>query len=144
MRRFATMLLSLGLAASAQAQTVWEEQVSDQIDAASREFRNAGFNKISKTFIDSLDESDSEAYTLELSDFYEYIAIGVCDEDCSDLDLVIYDDDGDRIAEDVEIDDVPIISGQPDYAGVYYLEVQMIDCDVEPCSYGVTLYAREL
>ena len=38
-----------------------------------------------------------------------YQIVGVCDTDCSDLDLVLYDRDGEPVAEDILPDDVPII-----------------------------------
>lgn len=141
MARFFILALSLGTLPAA-AQDIWQQQVDAQIDAISAQYRAAGYSKISKTFHGELDEDDSAYYDLELSDRYEYIAIGVCDEDCDDLDLVIYDSAGDAIAEDVENDAVPVIAGRPDYLGRYKMEVEMVDCDSEPCSYGVTLYAR--
>jgi hypothetical protein len=124
------------------AETIWERQVRAQIDEASYEFRNEGFQKITETFIGELEADDDEEYELELSGGYDYIAIGVCDGDCGDLDLVLYDDDDNRLENDIGGDDVPIIAGYVKYDSTYYLEVIMVHCRTATCAYGVALYAR--
>jgi hypothetical protein len=127
---------------AAAAQSVWEREVQTQIDEASYQFRQAGFHKLGQTWIDELEEDDDTYITVELDSDYEYIAIGVCDGDCGDIDLILYDDDDVRIANDVGTDDIPVLSGSPDYNGEYYLEAVMVDCDADTCAFGVALYAR--
>ena len=124
------------------AATVWEREVQEQINEASYQFRHEGFHKIGQTWIDELEQDDDMYISLELHADYEYIAIGVCDGDCSDLDLILYDDEDVRIANDVGTDDIPILAGSPDYDGEYYLEAAMVDCVTETCAFGVALYAR--
>ena len=130
------------LASTVSAASVWERQVQEQIDEASYQFRQQGFHKIDQTWIDELEEDDDMYITLELNADYEYIAIGVCDNDCRDMDLILYDDDDVRIARDVGTDDIPILSGSPDFNGEYYLEALMVDCSTNTCAFGVALYAR--
>ena len=124
------------------AASVWERQVQEQIDEASYPFRQQGFHKVGQTWIDELQQDDDKYITLELNSNYEYIAIGVCDGDCSDLDLILYDGDDVRIANDVGTDVIPILSGSPDTDGDYYLAAVMVDCDADTCAFGVALYAR--
>ena len=140
--KFLLMVVAALAVSAAAAQSVWERQVRDQINEVSYEFRQEGFHKLGETWIDELEEDDDMYITLELNSDYEYIAIGVCDGDCGDIDLILYDDDDVRIANDVGTDDIPVLSGSPDYDGEYYLEALMVDCDADTCAFGVALYAR--
>lgn len=137
-----TALAAVLLVTAATAASVWEREVQDQINDASYQFRQAGFHKLGETWIDELEAGGDSYITVELNSDYEYIAIGVCNGDCSDLDLVLYADDDDRIANDIGTDDVPILSGSPGNNGEYYLEAVMVDCETETCAFGVALYAR--
>jgi hypothetical protein len=65
----------------------------------------------------------------------------VCDTDCSDLDLVLYDRDSEPVAEDILPDDVPIIEVTVARGGTYLLDVSMITCEAEPCYWGVQPYS---
>ena len=124
------------------AQSVWEREVNAQIDEASYQFRQEGFHKLGETWIGELEEGDDDYVTVELDSDYEYIAIAVCDSDCGDIDLVLYNDDDVRIANDIGTDDIPVLTGTPDYDGEYYLEAVIADCDADTCAFGVALYAR--
>ena len=92
---------------AAAAQSVWERQVQAQINEASYQFRQEGFHQLGQTWIDELEQDDDKYITLELNANYEYIAIGVCDGDCGDIDLILYDEDDDPIAEDIGTDGIP-------------------------------------
>lgn len=124
------------------AETRFEAQVHIQIDEVSYQFRQNGFVKLGSTWIDELEEDDDKYITLQLYDNVEYVAVAVCDEDCSDIDLVLYDEYDRPIARDISTDDYPVISGVPDYDGEYYLEAQMADCHARTCAFGVAIYAR--
>ena len=124
------------------AQSVWEREVNAQINEASYQFRQEGFRKLGRTWIDDLEDGDDDYITVELDPDYEYIAIAVCDSDCGDIDLILYDDDDVRIAKDIGTDDIPVLSGSPDYYGDYYLEAVMVDCYADTCYFGVALYYR--
>ena len=63
--------------------------------------------------------------------------VGVCDENCSDLDLVVSDSSGRQVGEDFELDDVPMV--QVATAGVYSVEVRMAACS-DSCHWGVGVF----
>ncbi len=57
----------------------------------------------------------------------------VCDADCSDLDLVLYDYYTEEIvASDVLVDAAPYVVAP--YSGDFTLEVRMVSCSIEPCA----------
>jgi hypothetical protein len=51
---------------------------------------------------------------------------GWCDQDCYDMDLFLYDSNGNLIMEDVALDANPIVYAP--YEGVFYIEVTMPNC----------------
>jgi hypothetical protein len=87
-----------------------------------------------------LDDGDEDAITFDLLRGQTYMIMGVCDADCSDLDLVLYDGDGDEVDSDLATDDVPIVSVATDRADTYRVEISMVSCSAEPCRFGVGVY----
>jgi hypothetical protein len=56
-----------------------------------------------------------------------------CDEDCTDLDINLYDAvSGDLVASDTELDANPVVVAP--YDGEFFIEVVMASCSVEPCA----------
>ena len=68
---------------------------------------------------------------------YSYTLAGACDDDCDDLDLQIFDENGNLIDEDLLEDDIPVVSVSPSWTGVFRVKVIMASCYIEPCRYAV-------
>jgi hypothetical protein len=65
-----------------------------------------------------------------------------CDQDCSDIDLALYQG-GRRIAHDDAVDDYPVVRTEPGPSSSRYrLQVTMYHCSHEPCRYGVTVFQK--
>jgi hypothetical protein len=64
--------------------------------------------------------------------------IGVCDENCRDLDLIVRDASGREVDRDEETDDVPIVAVET-RAGTYTVEVSMAACTGQ-CHWGVGVF----
>ena len=71
-----------------------------------------------------------------------YLIVGVCDNDCTDVDLVLQVWFGAEIASDVLADDIPVIRFTPSTAATYWIETTMVVCSVEPCSYGIAVFVQ--
>ena len=123
-------------------QDEFERQVRAQLDAVSESIRNDGYRLVQEIHMGRLDDDGEEAVTFDLGRGQTYMLMGVCDTDCSDLDLVLYDGDGDEVDSDLELDDVPIVEVSVDRADSYRLEVTMAACDAEPCRFGIGVYGR--
>ena len=93
-------------------------------------------------YVDALDDGDAEYITLTLRRGTTYGIVGVCDEDCRDIDLGIYDGNGNLIDSDIEYDDYPTVSVSPRWSGQYQLRVKMASCESSPCYYGVGVFGR--
>ncbi|MFC1791404.1 hypothetical protein ACFL0I_02940, partial [Gemmatimonadota bacterium] len=86
-----------------------------------------------------LDRGAEEEVWIQLphGDFY---LVGVCDNECDDLDMWIWDAAGEEVDEDVLTDDVPVLQVSPKAPGRYRIRVKMITCTIEPCAYGFEVF----
>ena len=64
--------------------------------------------------------------------------IGVCDDRCRDLDLIVRDASGREVGRDEAVDDVPVVAVETT-AGTYTVEVSMADCNGQ-CHWGVGVF----
>ena len=69
----------------------------------------------------------------------EYRLSGLCDDDCTDLDLRLRNPEGEQVDEDTLLDAFPLLlfQPQPEAAEEYALVVEMIACSIEPCVWTV-------
>jgi hypothetical protein len=65
----------------------------------------------------------------EVEPGYAYLFVGKCDEDCTDMDFVLYDGDGDKIDEDTRPDDTPVVSAFARRAETYRLRATTPKCN---------------
>ena len=83
------------------------------------------------------------AFELLLTGGSTYFITGVCDGDCSDLDLRVIDpDDGETVSEDIEDDDVPMLEFVAPRTGPFLLSVMMPDCSEDLCYFGYRVLRR--
>lgn len=78
-------------------------------------------------------ESVHHRFTLDAGMTYRFSA--TCDVDCSDVDLILRDLDGNEVAADEDSDDSPSIAYSPRRGGVFRLEVRMYSCAAAWCGY---------
>ena len=142
-RAFAVLLAGACLVAPApaRAQGRWQEQVSNQIEQASKILRERGFAR-TDTYDGTLNNESSESLTLSLRAGRQYAILAVCDNDCSDIDLRIYGSNDKEIDSDIENDDKPVVMVTPDSDGKFRLKITMAKCSTSPCFYGVGLFAK--
>ncbi len=143
MQRVIPLLIGAFLLAppAISAQTQWEQQVLAQIRAAGQLFSVDGYEIRGDGHTGTLDNADSEDFSVMLESGVTYAFLGVCDEDCSDVDLSINDEYGELIDSDYQDDDVPVVEVTPQSTGRYTIHVYMADCTAEPCYYAVGTFA---
>lgn len=140
--KLSTMALVAGAAllcaSPARAQDQWMQQVAAQLDAVVDALDTEGLTPAGDPHGGALGEGANEDLELELT-AGSYLIIGVCDADCSDLDLVL-SADGDEIASDYEPDDTPVLVVEVEEGGTLTLTVQMAACSSGPCRYGIGVF----
>ena len=141
-RAFAIALTGLlYLPMTSQAQTDYEEQVRDFLETSGRMMLEPqGFLATYEVYTGSLKADADDDHWITLDGGEEYALLGVCDEDCEDIDLYLYDEKGNEIDSDAASDDFPIVLVYPSSRTRYRVQVNMYSCEVEPCYYAVGLY----
>ncbi len=92
-------------------------EVGGQLTRAAIRAGLRGYTLTHKPFIDLLAHRRSDYITINLRAGTSYGIVGVCDRDCRDLDIALYDSYGNLIASDLQNDDIPFIRINPNYSG---------------------------
>lgn len=148
----ATLLLTLPVTPTAHAQSdsaaiaAAKKAIQAQLKQSTTYYLGKGYKTINADMLDvnALDEGDTDSelvYTLTAG--REYLIYGVCDDDCSDLDINVYDAKGNLVATDEEDDDVPAITVKVTKTADYTIEVAMAACDNDPCYYAVDVLQKK-
>ena len=73
--------------------------------------------------------------TLWLDPYREYRLVGVCDDDCDDLDFELFDNRARIVDEDVAADALAMVVVQTRDRARYRLKISMASCSTSPCWY---------
>jgi hypothetical protein len=84
------------------------------------------------------------AFTVELLVGGDYMVVGFCDDDCTDLNLAVLDPLGEEMESDELPDPQPILMVEPELRGMYQIRVDMVECAVEPCGFAVGILEGEI
>jgi len=127
---------------AATPQDEWEKQVRAQLTAVGEHFATQGYTLTHRVWTGALADGATTTVQIPLQGGREYQIMGVCDTDCSDLDLRLYNPAGTEIDSDLLEDDAPIVSVESARAGTYTVRVLMAACSEEPCRYGIGVYGK--
>lgn len=120
----------------AQAQP---QVITTQLDSAVVLMAAQGFSPLNDPVQGTLPQGEDEEFELDLEAGATYFVVGVCDGDCSDLDLVLTSRGGEEVEADRELDDVPMLAIE-NQSGSFVLSVQMATCGASECHYGVRVF----
>jgi len=116
--------------------------VMRQLDAYNTRMLEAGNQRTHGYRLNSLNQAEHAEFLVRLKAGTSYGIAGFCDADCSDLDVAVFSDGTEPVAQDVEADDHPAMSIVVTGTGVFRIRVTMASCATEPCVYGVALHGR--
>ena len=117
-------------------------QIQARLSEAELAFTAQGFVRIGEATVGQLRQGQSFNVPATLEAGAEYRIVGVCDNDCGDLDLVLYDEASNLISQDNLVDAYPVVAVSPQWTGPFTVQAVMHQCTVEPCFYALALYAR--
>lgn len=115
-----------------------------QLQQAHAALGRQGFQMVGEPYSGGLQQGQSWNVPAPLAAGGDYRVVGVCDRDCADLDLVVFDPQGTAVAQDTSSNSQPVVGIQPGYPGTFTVQVQMYNCSVAPCYYALALYARPM
>jgi hypothetical protein len=124
------------------ASNLFIEQVRQQLIRVAVESDLAGYSLTHEPMVDTLSNRYYDTVTLNLRSGMRYGLVGVCDSDCRDLDLRLYDGNGNLVDADTSPDDTPVVGITPRWSGQFYLRVSMANCRTNYCYYGVGVFGR--
>ncbi|HRD73457.1 MAG: hypothetical protein E6Q42_05380 [Dechloromonas sp.] len=137
------MWAALALPATAVAgDEEYVDVVQSQLDAVKDFAERKGYEGTHNEHIDRLGQGASDDYTFQLQEGRDYLIVSVCDQDCSDLDLTLYDENNNEIATDTSTDDAPVVEVSPRWSGKFRLNVTMYACSNAPCYYGISVMGK--
>jgi len=119
------------------ADFVWQ-QLQNQYDVVAGQ----GSYKLRSYIMGALNEDATESWTFPLNASTDYIVTGACDVDCSDIDIVVMDPNGNEVNADRLADDQPIVEFATKGTGKYTVQIEMYSCSVEPCYFGFGIFHR--
>lgn len=128
-------------AVTARQQNEFDKQIRQQLGKIGESLGSKGYELTHQVYTGALKEAAAEEVTFRLRRGVRYALVGVCDQDCSDLDSRLFDPAGKEIGRDAEKDDTPVIEVMADKTGEYTLRVEMAECAEEPCAFGVGVFA---
>lgn len=132
----------LGAPGPATGQDDREARVGGYLDRVTAPATEDGFTAAGRDLTGTLAAGASEGTEIRMEAGREYMLVGACDNDCSDMDLEIYDPAGHEIDSDLEYDDVPVVMVTPERTASYRLVIGMAGCSREPCYYGTRILHR--
>lgn len=136
------LLAGLFFHTPAFAQNEYEQFVEEQIEELC-DYIWCDFLDHVTNFTGSAAEGSSGSHSLEITAGDGYLIYAVCDQDCDDLDLFLYDPSGSLVASDSSAqahDDFPTASAEFEFeapsSGTYRLEVKIYGCATSTCYYN--------
>jgi hypothetical protein len=131
------------MAPSAQAQSDrWEQQVRASLSRAAQMLSDRGYRPTPASFVGALFAGESEVRELFLPAGANVVVVGVCDDDCGGLGLVVSNRTGYELAADRGVGNVPLVRVTPETAGMYRVKVSMQSCRISPCRYGIAVWRK--
>jgi hypothetical protein len=135
----AVVLVSSTVSLSAQS---YATQVWNQLQASYGQVSDSSSFMLNNYIIGKLADGKKDTWNFPLTRGKEYLIVGVCDNDCTDVDLSVLDGRGNVIVKDEEVDDTPVTRFRVTSSGTFSIEVTMADCKDEPCFFGFGLFEK--
>lgn len=125
-------LALLAAAPTAFAQNQYETAVRGYLDS---QHQIAGYSKDRGTadWVGALRSGQPQYWEIQLARGAQYQIVGVCDTDCKDVDMEVFDSRGNSVGSDTLADDYPRVSFTPAASGTYSVKIWLHQCTTEPC-----------
>lgn len=122
----------LAAAPVASAENQYETAVKGYLDS---QHDIAGFSRDRGTndWVGALRSGQPQYWEVQLARGGTYQIVGVCDEDCEDVDMEVYDGNGNSVGSDTLADDYPRVQLTPSSSGTFSVKIWLHACSSEPC-----------
>lgn len=134
-------LLAAGEAA-AQVPSPFARELAGNLTRAEPGLRSEGFMFVAGPFAGALAQQRARQININLRAGQEYSFSGTCDSNCGDIDLRLFDPNGQLVAEDTANNTAPMLRVRATTTGPYRVEVAMYKCEAAQCWYAFNVYSR--
>ena len=128
-----------GSSGSSSAPSDWGSLAQRLMDQMRQTFGTRGYSLADFEHDGQLGASGSERIPIHLSSGTNQL-VGLCDNNCSDMDLELIDASGKIVGSDLEKDDFPIVTVTQ--SGDYSLLVKMVKCNTATCNYELRVWRK--
>lgn len=128
-------LLLLGVSA---AQNDWTNQAQKYMQGSAGVLIPEEYS-LAKVRTGMLGEGESDLIQVVLNGQRSYMFLGACDDDCTDVDIEVFDGDT-LLVGDVQTDDIPLVSVKSGAAGVHTVRLTMAKCSAGTCAWALGTY----
>lgn len=117
----------------------WERQVRAELDHTVAALQRSSPGSARILTVGPLNMEEHESLVVQMQAGTTYDIVGACDEDCSDLHLLLSTAAGNDMAVDRSSENRPILRFKARESGSYRVRVTMAACRVNPCWFGVAI-----
>lgn len=128
------------VAAQSGRRPEWETQVRRQLRVNASQLADYDIVPTHEVYVDTLNSGYYKDVDYNLDAGVRYIFVGACDNDCSDLDLRLFDDNWNLIDSDTKADDHPSLVIVVRRSTTFHLRITMSKCNANPCWWGTQAF----
>ena len=119
----------------------WVRVLWDEMAAVDKNAKGHGLVSTQDPVVELIGQDSTYSVEYTFAERGDTVTIvGVCDIDCTDLDLAVYDGHGQLVVDDTEQDDRPVTQFVVLAPGTFRVQVHMVACKREPCGFAVQTY----
>jgi hypothetical protein len=133
-----TLLLA---APSASADNQYEQAVKGFLDSQ-HQIDGYSQDRGTSDWIVALQSGKPQYWEVQLARGAQYQIVGVCDTDCKDVDMEVFDSRGNSVGSDVLADDYPRVTLTPASSGTFSVKMWLHECSREPCYAGARVLRK--
>ena len=142
--RVLAILMAFALVSTVHADPpAWKQQLTRQTNIyKARLMDGSGYRLVDVAEGGSLlAQRAHENKTIRLEAGVQYRILGVCDNDCNDLDLALMKG-GMELDKDITTDDHPVLEVTPTSTSEYQVKVTMYHCSTPTCGYQLSIWRK--
>jgi len=132
----------LTIRALTQSMTDWEALVRIKLGAIALVLSVADAGLVYNPVVGTLESNTYRDIAVKLYKGERYALIGVCDDDCLNLNMRLYDEDGEFVGANTRVGTHPDLEIIPRHTQRFTLRMIMKRCAADPCYYGLGVYGN--
>jgi hypothetical protein len=136
------VLALTALPATAQVPDPFARDLAGKLARAEGFLSQNGYARAAGPFSGALSGGQARRQVVMLRAGQDYRIVGVCDANCGDFNIRVFDPNDRLVERDMLRDSVPVVHVVPSATGQYSIEASMVRCALQQCWYAFNVYSR--